>query len=46
MRLVEIPDILDVSDTDKTNRFLQNVNFSGFFQGAINTVKIDGNLSL
>ena len=43
---VAVPEINDISNTDKATRFLDNITFSGFYKGAIHKVKISGNLSV
>lgn len=40
------PEVADVSVTDKGNRLLPDVNFTGVLAGAINVVEINGTVSL
>lgn len=44
--VVLMPEISDISTSDKSTRFLDNVGFTGYYQGAIHKVKINGNLSV
>ena len=43
---VNVPEISDISTSDKATRFLDNIGFTGFYQGAIHKIKISGNLSV
>ena len=43
---VTIPDIDDISDTDKANRELNNVTFTAVLAGAIHKVTINGTLTV
>ena len=40
------PDISDIPAADRAARFLQGLEFSGFYAGAVHKVKIDGTLSI
>lgn len=42
---VTVPLYADLSDTDKSNRHVSGIKFSAKYEGAINTVGIDGSLS-
>lgn len=42
---VSVPDIKNVSSTDKAKRILRNVNFTAVAQGAIQTVLVRGSVS-
>lgn len=44
--IVTRPDILEVSTSDKANRFAGDFEFSAFFAGAINKLKIAGKISV
>jgi hypothetical protein len=43
---VSVPDLSNVSTSDKQNRILRNVKFSAFAQGAIQTVMIQGTVNI
>jgi len=43
---VEYPAVADVSNTDKGNRFLPDVKFTGVLAGAIHSTRIDGTITL
>lgn len=43
---VEYPAVADVSNTDKGNRFLPDVKFTGVLAGAIQSTRIDGTITL
>ena len=43
---VEYPAVADISNTEKGNRFLPDVKFSGVLSGAIQSTKIDGMVSI
>lgn len=43
---VEVPALADISTTDKANRHLPNVKFYANLAGAVNTVAIEGTLTL
>lgn len=43
---VTVPEVADISSTDKANRILPDVEFTALLQGAINSVEIQGTVSL
>lgn len=43
---VDYPAVADVSNTDKGNRFLPDVKFTGVLAGAIQSTRIDGTITL
>jgi hypothetical protein len=43
---VTVPDLAKVSSSDKQNRILQNVKFSCFAQGAVQSVQVQGTVSI
>ena len=43
---VTVPDVANVSATDKGNRLLPDVEFNAYYAGAIHRVQITGNISL
>lgn len=43
---ISVPELEDISQTDKANRYLQDVNFVAYLAGAIHKVKINGRITL